>query len=148
MDNLLIGILLMTIGSFAGSSYYAPINKIKNWSWETYWICQGIVSWIILPWAFTLYAVPFSALGTVLTAAPAKSMFLAVLFGALWGIGGLTWGLSMRYLGISLGQSISAGFCAAFGTVIPPIVAGRTSLPLPAVGRCWSVWLSRWPVSR
>ena len=110
MDNLLIGILLMTIGSFAGSSYYAPINKIKNWSWETYWICQGIVSWIILPWAFTLYAVPFSALGTVLTAAPAKSMFLAVLFGALWGIGGLTWGLSMRYLGISLGQSISAGF--------------------------------------
>ena len=131
MDNLLIGILLMTIGSFAGSSYYAPINKIKNWSWETYWICQGIVSWIILPWAFTLYAVPFSALGTVLTAAPAKSMFLAVLFGALWGIGGLTWGLSMRYLGISLGQSISAGFCAAFGTVIPPIVAGQNLFTTP-----------------
>ncbi len=124
MDNLLIGILLMTIGSFAGSSYYAPINKIKNWSWETYWICQGIVSWIILPWIFTLCAVPFHALGTVLTAAPVKSMLLAVMFGALWGIGGLTWGLSMRYLGISLGQSISAGFCAAFGTVIPPIVAG------------------------
>ena len=131
MDNLLIGILLMTIGSFAGSSYYAPINKIKNWSWETYWICQGIVSWIILPWAFTLYAVPFSALGTVLTAAPAKSMFLAVLFGALWGIGGLTWGLSMRYLGISLGQSISAGFCSAFGTVIPPIVAGQNLFTTP-----------------
>lgn len=131
MDNLLIGILLMTIGSFAGSSYYAPNNKIKNWSWETYWICQGIVSWIILPWAFTLYAVPFSALGTVLTAAPAKSMFLAVLFGALWGIGGLTWGLSMRYLGISLGQSISAGFCAAFGTVIPPIVAGQNLFTTP-----------------
>ena len=131
MDNLLIGILLMTIGSFAGSSYYAPIYKIINWSWETYWICQGIVSWIILPWAFTLYAVPFSALGTVLTAAPAKSMFLAVLFGALWGIGGLTWGLSMRYLGISLGQSISAGFCAAFGTVIPPIVAGQNLFTTP-----------------
>ena len=58
-------------------------------------------------------------------------MFLAVLFGALWGIGGLTWGLSMRYLGISLGQSISAGFCAAFGTVIPPIVAGQNLFTTP-----------------
>lgn len=131
MDNILIGILLMTIGSFAGSSYYVPINKIKNWSWETYWIAQGIVSWIILPWAFTLYAVPFDALGTVLSSAPVGSMALAVLFGALWGVGGLTWGLSMRYLGISLGQSVSAGFCAAFGTLIPPIVAGENLFTTP-----------------
>ena len=127
MDNLLIGILLMTIGSFAGSSYYAPINKIKNWSWETYWICQGIVSWIILPWAFTLYAVPFSALGTVLTAAPAKSMFLAVLFGALWGIGGLTWGLSMRYL-----RRIRYGDSADRGRAEPLYHSRR----LGDVGRC------------
>lgn len=131
MNSILIGILLMTIGSFAGSSYYVPINKIKNWSWETYWIAQGIVSWILLPWVFTLYAVPFDALGTVLTSAPVSAMALAVLFGALWGVGGLTWGLSMRYLGISLGQSVSAGFCAAFGTIIPPIVAGKNLFTTP-----------------
>lgn len=123
--EVLLGILLMAIGAFAGSSFYAPINKIKNWSWETYWIVQGVVSWVLLPWLFTLYAIPFSELGGVLTAAPASSLGLAIFFGALWGVGGLTWGLSMRYLGISLGQSIASGFCAAFGTVIPPIVAGQ-----------------------
>lgn len=124
MNGILIGILLMAIGTFAGSSYYAPINKIKNWSWETYWIVQGIVSWIILPWAFTLYALPLDKIGVVLTSAPSDAMFYSVLFGALWGVGGLTWGLSMRYLGISLGQSIACGFCAAFGTIVPPVVAG------------------------
>ncbi len=124
MDNTLLGILLIAIGTFAGSSYYVPINKIKKWSWETYWITQGVVSWIVLPWLFTLYAIPFDKIGGVLTAAPGSAIFLTILFGALWGVGGLTWGLSMRYLGISLGQSIACGFCAAFGTIIPPMVAG------------------------
>lgn len=121
----------MAIGAFAASSFYAPINKIKNWSWETYWVTQGIVSWVLLPWLFTLYAIPFSELGGVLTAAPVGSLALAVFFGALWGVGGLTWGLSMRYLGISLGQSIACGFCAAFGTVIPPLVAGENLFTSP-----------------
>jgi L-rhamnose-H+ transport protein len=49
-----------------------------------------------------------------------------MMFGALWGFGGLTFGLSIRYLGVALGQSIALGLCAAFGTLIPPIVAGES----------------------
>ena len=43
------------------------------------------------------------------------------LMGLLWGIGGLTYGLGIRYLGMSLGNSVILGYCAAFGSLIPPI---------------------------
>ncbi len=125
MDNVVLALLLMTLGTFLASGYYVPIRKIKAWSWETYWMAQGVVSWIILPWVFTLVALPLSAIGPVLSSAPIGAIGLATLFGALWGVGGLTWGLGMRYLGVSLGQSVSYGFCAAFGTIIPRLVAGE-----------------------
>lgn len=118
-----MAILLIAVGSLIASGYYVPIRKIKEWSWENYWAAQGVVSWIILPWVVTLSIIPFASVGTVLSAAQGGDMGYAVLFGALWGVGGLTWGLGMRYLGVSLGQSISYGLTAAVGTIIPPIVA-------------------------
>ncbi len=64
-------------------------------------------------------------LGPILHDAPLSAKLMAMFFGALWGFGGLTFGLSIRYLGVALGQSIALGLCAAFGTLIPPIVAGQ-----------------------
>ena len=122
--NPIIGVLLIAIGSIGAASFYVPFKKVKSWAWESYWIVQGVAAWLIAPWLFAYFAVPDGNLFHVLSEAPLKAKLLAMLFGALWGIGGLTFGLSIRYLGVALGQSIALGFCAAFGTLIPPIVAG------------------------
>ncbi len=121
--NALLGFLIIAIGSFGQSSSYVPIKKVKNWAWESFWLSQGIFAWLVFPLLGALIAVPeghnlFSLLGT------APEAWKSVVYGALWGVGGLTFGLSMRYLGVALGQSISLGTCSAFGTLLPAIFAG------------------------
>jgi L-rhamnose-H+ transport protein len=122
--NPFLGIGLIALGSIGAASFYVPLKKVKKWAWESYWLSQGVAAWIIAPWIFALFTVPEGTLLKILSDSPSSAKLLAMLFGALWGIGGLTFGLSIRYLGIALGQSIALGFCAAFGTLIPPIVAG------------------------
>jgi len=123
--NPIYGILLIAIGSIGAASFYVPFKQVKLWAWESYWISQGVAAWLIAPWVFAILTVPDGTLMNILTEAPSRAKWLAVMFGALWGVGGLTFGLSIRYLGVALGQSIALGFCAAFGTLIPPIVAGE-----------------------
>ncbi len=119
------GILLIAIGSLGAASFYVPFKKVKDWAWESYWIVQGLAAWIIAPWLFALLTVPSGTLMDIIHGSPSSAKWLAIMFGALWGVGGLTFGLSIRYLGVALGQSIALGFCAAFGTLIPPMVAGE-----------------------
>jgi L-rhamnose-H+ transport protein len=119
------GILLIAIGSLGAASFYVPFKRVRDWAWESYWIVQGLAAWILAPWIFALLTVPSGTLMDILRESPSSAKWLAILFGALWGVGGLTFGLSIRYLGVALGQSIALGFCAAFGTLIPPIVAGE-----------------------
>lgn len=122
--NTLIGLIIIAIGSFGQSSSYVPINKVKQWSWESFWLVQGVFAWLAFPLLGALLAVPEdSSLIDIISvdrAAAAKAAF----FGILWGIGGLTFGLSMRYLGVALGQSIALGTCSAFGTIIPALMVG------------------------
>lgn len=120
--NTLIGLLIIAIGSFGQSSSYVPINKVKNWSWESFWLIQGIFAWLVFPLLGALLAVPSgSTLPELWSSGGALS---AIIYGILWGVGGLTFGLSMRYLGVALGQSISLGTCAAFGTLFPALFGG------------------------
>jgi len=123
--NPIYGILLIAAGSVGAASFYVPFKKVKSWAWESYWISQGVAAWLLAPWVFAWFTVPDGTLLDILSQSPANAKWLALLFGALWGVGGLTFGLSIRYLGVALGQSIALGFCAAFGTLIPPIVAGE-----------------------
>ncbi|MCJ7813594.1 L-rhamnose/proton symporter RhaT, partial [bacterium] len=137
--NPILGVALIAIGSLGAASFYIPFKKVKEWAWESYWISQGVAAWLIAPWVFALLTVPNGSLMDILSDAPVSAKWLAMMFGALWGIGGLTFGLSIRYLGIALGQSVALGFTAAFGTLIPPIVArenlfGTTSGILIVVG--------------
>jgi L-rhamnose-H+ transport protein len=122
--NPIAGILLIALGSIGAASFYVPFKKVKLWAWESYWIVQGVAAWLIAPWLIAYFTIPDGNLLQLLSEAPLKAKLWAMFFGALWGIGGLTFGLSIRYLGVALGQSIALGFCAAFGTLIPPIVAG------------------------
>lgn len=126
--NLFLGLLLHAIGGLCAASFYIPIKRIKKWSWENYWLIQGFASWIIAPWLLSWFTVPDGKLMYIISTSLAEhggNVFWAVFFGILWGVGGLSFGLSMRFLGVSLGQSIALGFCAAFGTMIPPIFHGQ-----------------------
>ncbi|MDE6685197.1 MAG: rhamnose/proton symporter RhaT [Duncaniella sp.] len=121
--EILIGLLIIAVGAFCQSSCYVPINKIKSWSWESYWIVQGVFAWLILPFLGALLAVPAGrSLCDLFTADQAFNIWMTILFGALWGVGGLTFGLSMRYLGVALGQSIALGTCAGLGTIMGPVL--------------------------
>ena len=120
--NTLIGLLIIAVGAFCQSSCYVPINKIKKWSWESYWLIQGIFAWLVFPVLGALLAVPQGHnLIDLYTSAP-KDSLLTMFFGVLWGVGGLTFGLSMRYLGVALGQSIALGTCAGLGTIMGPVL--------------------------
>ncbi len=118
----LIGLLLHAIGGFAAGSFYIPFKLIKKWKWETSWLILGFAAWVFAPIIMAWFTVP--NLFEVLNGASTITKFYTFLFGVLWGIGALTFGLSMRYLGIGLGMAVALGFTAAFGTLIPPIYNG------------------------
>ena len=120
--GVLLGLLIIAVGAFCQYSCYVPINKIKKWSWESYWLVQGVFVWLVFPFLGALLAVPEGhGLFEVYSAYP-KEALLTMVFGVLWGVGGLTFGLSMRYLGVALGQSISLGTCAGLGTIMGPVL--------------------------
>ena len=120
---VLIGLLIIALGAFCQSSCYVPINKIKDWSWESYWLVQGVFAWLVFPLLGALLAVPAGhSLFDLFTAENSFRVWMTILFGVLWGVGGLTFGLSMRYLGVALGQSISLGTCAGLGTILGPVM--------------------------
>ena len=123
MDGPLLGVFYHWLGGLASASFYIPYRGVKKWSWETYWLVGGFFSWIIAPLALAALLVP--GWWAVLGAAPGRTLFWAYFFGVIWGVGGLTFGLTMRYLGIALGMAVALGFCAAFGTLVPPIFAGE-----------------------
>jgi L-rhamnose-H+ transport protein len=121
--NPAIGVVYHWLGGLASGSFYVPYRGVKRWAWETYWLVGGVFSWIFAPWmlAFAMTR----DLTQVLHEAPAGSLFWAYMFGVLWGLGGLTFGLTMRYLGMSLGMAVALGYTAAFGTLVPPIFRGE-----------------------
>lgn len=129
--QVLLGVIFHFIGGFASGSFYMPFQKVRQWRWESYWIIGGLFSWLFIPpLAAALTAPGFSVL--IRDAAPEVIRF-TLLFGVLWGFGGLTYGLGVRYLGMSLGNSIVLGFCSAFGSLVPALyynmypTAGKTS---------------------
>lgn len=119
----LIGVLFHAIGGFAAGSFYLPIKKIRVWSWESGWLVNGFFAWLIVPLLVSIIAIPNSF--QILTGTSIEVLGWTYFFGFLWGIGGLTFGMSMRYLGISLGMAVALGLTAAFGTLIPPLYSGE-----------------------
>ena len=121
--NPALGVFLHWLGGLASGSFYVPYRGVKHWAWETFWLAGGVFSWIIAPWLLGLLIT--KDLGAVLSESPKITLFWTFFFGLLWGIGGLTFGLTMRYLGLSLGMAVVLGLCAAFGTLMPPIFRGE-----------------------
>ncbi len=123
--NPFIGVIFHWIGGFASATNFIPFRGIRRWSWEVYWIIQGFAAWIVAPIVLAGLLVP--GLFGILRSAPHSALGYALFWGILWGVGGLTFGLAIRYLGIALGYAIALGLCTAFGTLIPPIYSGEMS---------------------
>jgi L-rhamnose-H+ transport protein len=117
--QILFGIFFHFIGGFASGSFYMPFKKVKAWAWESYWLIGGIFSWLIVPPLAAWLTIPHFM--EIITTAPVATFWWTFLWGLLWGIGGLMYGLGMRYLGMSLGNSVLLGFTSAFGALLPSI---------------------------
>ncbi len=121
--NPFLGLALHAIGGLAAASFYLPYQKVRKWAWENYWLAGGLFSWIVAPWLISYLIIPDTL--SILRETSGRTLFWTWFFGVLWGIGGLTFGLTMRYLGIALGYALALGLCAVFGTLIPPLFKGE-----------------------
>lgn len=117
--QILLGIIYHFIGGFASGSFYMPFKNVKKWHWESFWIVGGLFSWLIVPPIAASLTLP--GFSEIIRQTPGSIIFYTMLFGVLWGFGGLTYGLGVRYLGMSLGNSVVLGFCSAFGSLLPAI---------------------------
>ncbi len=122
-SNPLAGVLLYTLGGLAGAVFYLPFKKVKNWAWESYWLVYAVAGLVMVPWVLALVVSP--KVCGILSGAETKVLALCYLFGAMWGVGGLTWGLMIRYLGVGLGLAVGCGVCASVGTLMPPVFRGE-----------------------
>lgn len=127
--NPFLGVFFHWLGGLASGSFYVPYKGVKKWSWEVYWLVGGFFSWIIAPWIMASL-LTHDVVG-VLKQQTLSTLWWTYFFGAMWGFGGLTFGLTMRYLGMSLGMGVALGYCAAFGTMVPPIAKSLfSSIPV------------------
>ncbi len=117
--QIILGVLFHYIGGFASGSFYMPYKKVRGWHWENYWIIGGLFSWLIVPPIAAWLTVPGFA--EIISHTSLDTIKYTLLFGVLWGFGGLTYGLGVRYLGMSLGNSVVLGFCSAFGALVPSV---------------------------
>lgn len=115
----LAGVFFHFVGGFASGSFYVPYKKVKGWAWESFWIVGGLFSWLIVPPLAAYITIPGFA--DIIRQADSSTLGYSFLFGLLWGVGGLTYGLGVRYLGVSLGSSIILGLTMVFGSLVPSI---------------------------
>ncbi|MDD3587060.1 MAG: L-rhamnose/proton symporter RhaT [Thermoguttaceae bacterium] len=125
MPNVFLGVFFHWLGGLASGSFYVPYRFVRKWSWEVYWLAGGFVSWIIAPWLLALLLTK-SLLPTIAAswAMEPQAVIWSFLFGMMWGVGGLTFGLTMRYLGMSLGMAVALGYCTVLGSLMPPVFQG------------------------
>jgi L-rhamnose-H+ transport protein len=126
MTNILAGIGWHMVGAASAASFYAPIDKVKKWCWETTWAAAGFFSWILLPVGVSLVLLPHFFV--FYSAIPSSILFKVALLGSMWGVGNVSYGLTMRHLGISLGVGVAIGVTLVVGTLIPPLLHGQAQV--------------------
>lgn len=124
----LLGTFLHAIGASCAALCYGPFRGVRRWSWTTYWVVQAAACWLILPWIFAWLTIP--ELGAVLHEAPGSAMFKSYALGVFYGIGGISFGVAIRYVGYSLTYAIAIGVSCVAGTLLPPLLAGQLGATL------------------
>lgn len=142
--GVILGVIFHFLGGFASGSFYMPFRKVRGWAWESYWIIGGLFSWFIVPPLAAWLTIPGFA--DIIRQTDTSTILYTYIFGLLWGVGGLTYGLGVRYLGVSLGSSIILGLCMVFGALIPSIyynfspTAGKDTISM-MLGNNWGLWV-------
>lgn len=126
--SIFAGIGWHLIGAASAASFYAPIEKVKRWSWETTWAIAGLFSWVLLPIGVSLLLLSDSH--SFYTSMGSHLLLKVALFGAMWGVGNVSYGLTMRHLGMSLGIGVAIGVTLVVGTLIPPLLHGQVAMLL------------------
>ena len=121
--SITLGIFYHLLGALAAASFYIPINRVKNWQWEASWLVNGIASWLVMPLLVSSLLLP--DVGAFFAAIPTAIVLKTFIFGALWGLGGLTFGMTLRYLGLSVGYGVAIGITLVVGTLMPPLLDGQ-----------------------
>lgn len=121
--NPALGVTIFALGGLAGAIFYLPFKKVKNWAWESYWMIYAVTGLVIVPWLLAYTTSPNFL--SVIKSAPGGEVFYCFICGSAWGLGGLTWGLMIRYLGVGLGLAIGCGLCSAAGTIVPTMIKGQ-----------------------
>ena len=150
--NILAGILLIATGAFSSGSFAVPFGKIKGWQWETYWMIFSVGAYIIFPLLACFVFAP--GFVYIIRETDTQTLVSVFLLGAVYGVGNLSFGLALRYLGLSLGYALSLGLMLAIGTLIPPLLDGRLTIILQKEGgmlliygvitACFGIALSAW----
>ena len=131
-DNPFAGVALHAVGGVAHGTFYAPLKKVRNWAWESAWLVQGVAAWVITPWLVAQLC--GSHPWATLSQSSAAILLRTFLFGMVWGAGSLTFGLSVRYLGMSLGMAVALGYTVSLGTLVPPVLKGQMAELLQSPG--------------
>jgi len=128
----LLGVFFHWLGGVSSASFYVPYKRIKLWSWEIFWLTGGVFSWLLVPWLIA--SIQTNNLLGVLSQAPFTTLLWCWFWGAMWGFGGLTFGLTMHYLGLSLGMAVVLGLTTVIGTMGPPIFHGTMGSLATSIG--------------
>lgn len=137
MTSIVAGIGWHVLGASMAASFYAPIEKVRKWSWETTWALAGIFSWILLPIGVSLVLLP-DFRGFYSSMSPGL-LWKVALFGAMWGVGNVSYGLTMRYLGMSLGIGVAIGVTLMAGTLVPPLMHGQGAMLFTTRSGLWTM---------
>ena len=132
VSNPLLGVFFHWLGGLASASFYVPYKRVRRWSWEVFWLVGGVFSWLIAPWVFA--SVRTEHLLAVLGSTPTPTLLWCWFWGVMWGFGGLTFGLTMRYLGVSLGMAVVLGLTMVIGTMGPPLFRGTLGILIASPG--------------
>jgi L-rhamnose-H+ transport protein len=135
MTNPILGAGLHGIGAFSSALCYTPQKKTKSWSWQTYWMAQAAVCWLILPVIVAALTTPH--LLSVLRDSPRDAMLRSFLLGVCYGVGGTAFGAAIRYLGFSMTYALSIGISCVLGTLLPPLLASQLGGLLQRTGSAW-----------
>ena len=133
----LLGTAFHAVGAIFASLCYTPQKKVVGWSWQSYWLVQASVCWLILPVVGAWLTIP--DLWAVLCEAPHEAMITSFVLGMAYGIGGTAFGISIRFIGFSLTYAIAIGLSTVLGTLIPPLVKGTMGTILSKPGAAWVV---------
>jgi len=126
MENFGAGLIAMLVSGFFNSAFPLPLKYAKKWKWENTWLLFSILTFWVLPLAVASFFNP--GLCETFAGTPWSVFVPAAIFGFIWGIAQVTFGLSFPLVGMAMSFAIVVGLCGVLGSFIPMAVFHRDQL--------------------